>query len=313
MIVAGMAMGMREWGLLVLLSVLWGGAFFFVGVAVPEIPPVTLVALRVFFALPFLWALLFFRRAALPVRPGVLLAFVLMGVLNNAIPQVLIAWAQGTVPAGVASILNSTTPLFTVLLAHVLTHDEKMTPRKAVGILLGFGGVVVMTGAEALEGLGLSVLAQGAVLVASLSYALAAVYGRRLAQHGIAPLEITVGSITGAALVLVPLALVVETPWTLATPGLPALGAVLGLAVLSTVSAYLLFYYLLDRVGASNASLVTFLVPVSAVVLGYLFLDERLESRHEVGIILIALGLAVIDGRLVRRRHPSPVQGEGAG
>ncbi|WP_245176893.1 DMT family transporter [Haematospirillum jordaniae] len=311
---AGTVMGVREWGLLVLLSVLWGGAFFFVGVAVPEIPPFTLVALRVFCALPFLWGLLMIRGQFFLIGSAPFFAFVAMGLLNNAVPQVLIAWAQGTVSAGVASILNATTPLFTVLLAHVLIREEKMTPGKCLGVVLGFSGVVVMTGLDALDGIGLSVLAQGAVLVASLSYAMAAIYGRYLAQQdGVSPLIVTVGSITGAALVLVPLALALETPWTLPVPGIPAWGAVLGLAVLSTVCAYLLFYNLLDRVGASNASLVTFLIPVSAVVLGFLFLEEQLEPRHGAGMALIALGLAVLDGRLIRGRRPSPLQGEGAG
>ena len=295
-------MGWREWGLLVALSVLWGGSFFFVGVAVAELPTFTIVALRVLFAAVALLLFLKVAGIAIPLHGEAWRAFFAIGLLNNVIPFSLIVWGQGHIASGLASILNATTPLFTVLVAHALTADEKLTPPRASGVAIGFAGVVVMIGPAALHEARTDLLAQLACLGAALSYAFAGVYGRRFRRLGLAPLQTAFGQVAASTVLLVPLALLVDRPWTLAAPGLPTWAAVLALAVLSTSVAYALYFRILARAGATNVLLVTFLVPVSAILLGAAVLGERLQPRHFAGMALIGMGLAAIDGRLARWR-----------
>ncbi len=303
-------MGAREWALLLTLSVLWGGSFFFIGVAVKAIPPFTLVVLRVGLAA---LALLLVVRALglrLPREVSLWRAFFAMGLLNNLVPFSLIVWGQTQIASGLASILNATTPLFTVLVAHFLTQDEKLSGRRLTGVLTGFAGVAVIIGLDRLEGLGSNTLAQLAVLGATLSYAFAGVYGRRFRTLGVAPLVTATGQVSASTLMLLPLALLVDRPWSLALPPLPVWGAVLGLALVSTALAYILFFRILAAAGATNVMLVTLLIPASAILLGALFLGERLAAGDFAGMALIFLGLAVIDGRLLgflRRPARPPV------
>lgn len=297
----GQRMGAREWAMLVALSVLWGGSFFFVGVAVREVPPLSLVLARVGIAALALWAVLAVSGARMPAVPGLWAAFLGMGLLNNALPFALIVWGQQHIASGLAAILNATTPLFTVLVAHLLTADERLTPAKAAGVAMGLLGVAVMLGTELLGGLGLGVAAQLACLAAALSYALAGVFGRRFRRMGVPPLASAAGQVTASSLILLPLALMVDQPWGLATPGAASWAAVLGLGLLSTALAYVLYFRILAVAGATNLALVTFLVPVSAILLGALVLGERLETRHFGGMALIGAGLALIDGRVLRR------------
>lgn len=297
---ASLVMSPADWAVLLFLSVLWGGSFFFVGVAVRGLPPFTIVALRVVLASVILLAVLAVRRQTMPHGWPVWRAFLIMGFLNNVVPQTLIVWGQTQIPSGLASILNATTPLFTVLVAHAATQDERMGPAKLGGVLIGFGGVAVMIGPQALSGLGGNVLAQLAILGATLSYAVASVYGRRFKALGVPPMTTAVGMLTGAAVVMIPLAVIVEQPWTLPPVGPEVWAAVGGLAVLSTALAYIFYFRILASAGASNLSLVTFLIPVSAILMGVLILGETLEPRHFGGMALIGLGLAAIDGRPVR-------------
>lgn len=301
-VTGGPRMRGREWAMLVALSVLWGGSFFFVGVAVREVPPLSLVLMRVGIAALALWAVLMVGGADLPRAPGLWAAFLGMGLLNNALPFVLIVWGQQHIASGLAAILNATTPLFTVLVAHLLTADERLTPAKAAGVVMGLLGVAVMLGAELLGGLGVALAAQLACLAAALSYALAGVFGRRFRRMGVPPLASAAGQVTASSLILLPLALLADQPWTLAMPGLASWAAMLGLGLFSTALAYVLYFRILAVAGATNLALVTFLVPVSAIWLGTLVLGERLEARHFVGMALIGAGLALIDGRLLRRR-----------
>lgn len=294
-------MSARDWGLLAALSVLWGGSFLFVGVAVRELPPLTIVALRVLLAALALAAALRIAGVVFPRSRPVWLAFLGMGVLNNAIPFSLIVWGQTQIPSGLASILNATTPLFTVLVAHAFTVDERLTRSRIAGLLIGFAGVVAMIGPGALEALGNDVLAQLAVLAAAVSYAFAGVFGRRFKRLGVPPLATAAGQVCASSLLLVPLALLVDRPWTLPLPSGQAAAAVLALALLSTAVAYILYFRLLASAGATNLLLVTFLIPVSAIALGALVLGERLEPKHFAGMALIGLGLAYIDGRLPSR------------
>lgn len=292
-------MTLRDWLALLGLSVLWGGSFFFIAVAVAEIPPLTLVVLRIGLAALILLAVLRIAGLALPRQPAVWLAFFGMGLLNNVIPFSLIAWAQSQIPSGVASILNATTPISTAVVAHVFTADEKLTPGRIAGVLLGLAGVTVMLGAEALSGLGGNLPAQGAVLLATVSYGFAAVFGRRFRRLGVAPLLTANGQLIAATLLLLPLALMIDQSWRLPLPSSTAIGAVLALAALSTALAYVIFFRVMGTAG-SNVNLVTLLVPVSAVLFGVAILGETLAPRHLLGMAAIALGLAAIDGRAIR-------------
>ena len=290
-------MGAAEWAMLVVLSVLWGGSFFFNAVAVRELPPFTIVVARVGIAAIALWGALAALRIGMPRVPGLWSAFLGMGLLNNAVPFALFVWGQHHVASGLAAILNATTPLFTVLVAHLFTRDESFTPGKAAGVAAGLIGVAVMLGADLLGGLGTGLLAQAACLAAALSCAFAGVFGRRFKRMGVPPLATAAGQVTASTLVVLPLALLVDRPWTLPVPGPETWGALVGLGLLSTALAYVLYFRILAAAGATNLLLVTFLIPVSAVLLGALALGERLEPEHFIGMALIGAGLAFIDGR----------------
>jgi drug/metabolite transporter (DMT)-like permease len=225
-----------------------------------------------------------------------------MGLMNNAIPFSLIVWGQSHIASGLAAILNASTPLFTVLLAHVLTADERLTPARAVGAALGFAGVAVMFG-DAAGLAGAPVLAQSACLAAALSYGLAGIFGRRFRRLGVPPLATAAGQVTASSLILLPLALAVDRPWTLEMPGAAPLAAVIAVALFSTALAYVVFFRLLATAGATNLVLVTFLVPVTAVLLGWLVLGEVLDWHQVLGTGLVAAGLAAIDGRILRRQR----------
>lgn len=288
-----------EWLQLGLLSILWGASFFFVELGLRELPPLTLVLVRLGLAAMALLLVARFSRRRLPREGRVWGTLLVMALLNNVLPFSLIGWGQTAIAGGLASILNATTPLWTVLLAHVLTRDEKMRPHKLVGVLIGFAGVVAMIGPAALGGLGVGVLAQLAVLLAAFSYACSSIVGRRF--RGMDPLAIATGQLTLATVLMLPLAGLVETPWRLAMPGPTTWAAMTGLALLSTAFAYILFFRVLGRAGATNVQLVTFLVPVSALALNVALLGERLLPQHLIGMALIGAGLAAIDGRLLRR------------
>lgn len=294
----------RVWATLLALSVLWGGSFFFVGIAVQALPPFTIVAARVVVALLVLVIVLRASGLVLPVQRAVWLAFLGMGLLNNAVPFTLFVWAQGQIPSGLASILNATTPISTVLVAHVFTTDEKLTSGRVLGVLLGLAGVVVMLGPDLLSGPeklfgGDNLLAQGACLLATLSYACAGVFGRRFRRMGVAPIVTAAGQLAVSSAFMLPLALLLDRPWLLPLPDWTVLAALAGLAILSTALAYVLFFRVMAAAG-SNVNLVTLLVPVSAILLGMLVLGEQLALRHFAGMAIIALGLAAIDGRLLR-------------
>jgi len=297
-------MGASEWALLITLSILWGGSFFFVEVVLQEIPPLTTVLGRVGFAAVALLVIVHLFGLRMPGDLRSWGAFLIMGGLNNLIPFCLIVWGQTQIASGLAAILNATTPLFTILFAHFLTHDERMTPAKLLGVLLGLAGATVMIGPEALQDLGLEVLGQIAILGAAISYALAGIFGRRF--RGRPPMVTATGQVMAATLLLAPVACFVEQPWTLPMPGLESWSALIALALASTAVAYLIYFRLLSTSGATNLLLVTFLVPVSAILLGTSILGERLDPQHFLGMALIGLGLAAIDGRplsLLRRRR----------
>lgn len=290
-----------EWLLLIILSILWGGSFFFVGIAVDAFPPFTIVAIRVSLAAVALVAVVFLSGLRLPTSPGVWLAFFGLGIINNLIPFSLIAWGQTYIASGLASILNATTPIFGVIAAHFLTKDEKITRFKIIGVTLGLIGVVIMIGKESLGGLGSNIFAQLAILGAAMSYSLAGIYGRRFGRLQIKPLVIATSQVIASSIMFIPIALIIDKPYLLPMPGINVWLALAGLALASTSLAYIIYFRILSTAGATNVLLVTLLIPVSAILLGTFFLGEQLELQHYLGMALIGSGLISIDGRIFMR------------
>ena len=303
-------MNRSDWMTLIALAVIWGAAFLFISVAVREVEPLTYVWLRLTMAAGAMWLFLWWRgqKAGLPRQIWV--SILVLALFNNAIPFVLFGWGQTHIASGLAAILNSTTPIWGVVVAHLYTDDEKLSGRKIAGVLLGFGGVTVMIGPALLGSLGNNVLAQLACVAAALCYAFAGVWARRYRGMGVSPISVTTGQLTAGALIMLPIALLVDQPWLDALPSWKAIGAIAALAVVCSAFAYILYFRLIDRAGATNALLVTLLVPPVAIFLGSLVLNEVIEPRDFAGLGLIALGLAAIDGRLFNRlrvARPRPV------
>ncbi|MFV0410509.1 MAG: DMT family transporter [Paracoccus sp. (in: a-proteobacteria)] len=295
--VASRPMTLQEWAMLLTLSLVWGGSFFFNEIAIRELPVFIVVVARVGLAAVILYLLLRLRGEHMPRGPGIWRAFFVMGLLNNVIPFSLIVAGQSQIASGVASILNASTPLFTVIFAQILTRDERMNGGKLAGVLIGFAGVAVMIGGDAVHGLGGHLAAQLMCLGGAMSYAIASIYGRRFRTMGITPIQTATGQVAASSVILLPLVMIIDRPWMLPMPGAGAIAALIGVAAISTAFAYLLYFRILASAGATNLSLVTFLIPVSAIVLGIAFLGETLLPRHLAGMVLIGLGLAAIDGR----------------
>nr|WP_298681698.1 DMT family transporter [uncultured Dongia sp.] len=291
-------MALQDWALLIGLSLLWGGSFFFAKIAVAEVPPLTVALMRVALAAAALHIVRVALRVPAPRDLGFWRDVFIMGLLNNAIPFSLIFWGQQAIGAGLASILNATTPLFTVLVAHVFTTDERAGPAKVLGVLAGMAGVAVMIGNDVVAGLGGHLWAELAILAAALSYGFAGVFGRRFRDRP--PLVVASGQLTGSTCLLLLPVLLIDQPWALAMPSLSTMGAIVALALLSTALAYVIFFRILRRAGSTNLSLVTLLIPVSALLLGVLFLGEVIEPHHLIGMGLIGSGLVILDGRLWR-------------
>lgn len=291
-------MSAADWTGLLSLSALWGCTFYFVAVAQRDFPPLTLVMLRVVLAAVALNLWLALTRQRLPADPRRLGQFLVMGLLNNLLPFALIFWAQTHIASGLAAILNASTPIFAMILAHLLTRDERMNARRGAGVLIGFFGVAVMIGSQAMQGMSENLLGQVAVLGAALSYGCAGIYGRRL--RGYPPAVAACGQSTASAIMAAPLALLIDRPWLLPAPGTDSISAVLALALLGTALGYVLYFRILASAGAVNLLLVTLILPAVAVLLGAALLGERLAPREIAGMALIALGLIVTDGRALR-------------
>jgi len=299
-------MGLREWGLILILSIIWGGSFFFIGVAVKEMTPLTIVLCRVGAAALILLVVVKLTGRQMPASPSVWLAFFVMGILNNVLPFSLIVWGQTHIDSSLASILNATTPIFSVILAHLLTREERLTTNRLTGVLIGWVGVTVLIGFESLGGLGVRVLGYLAILGASCSYAFAAIFGRRFKSFD--PVVVSTGMLCASSAMILPIALIVEQPWHL-DPGALTWAALAGLAAISTSLAYIIYFRVLAVAGATNILLVTFLIPVSAIFRGVMVLGERPGWNAFGGMALIFIGLIAIDGRLLKNW----CRGKGAG
>jgi drug/metabolite transporter (DMT)-like permease len=296
-----------DWATLLALALIWGAAFMFISVAVREVPPLSYVWARLTLATAAMWLYLWWRGLPAGLPRQVWGSMLVLALLNNVVPFILFGWGQTHIASGLASILNATTPIWGVIVAHLFTRDEKLSGRKLVGVLLGFGGVIAMIGPDLLGSIGNNVLAQLACVTAALCYALAGVWARRFKAMGLPPVAVTTGQLTVGALIMLPIALMADRPWLAPLPSLQAIGAIAALAVVCSAFAYILYFRLIDGAGATNALLVTLLVPPVAILLGALFLGEILQPRDFAGLALIALGLAAIDGRLLRvlaRRPP---------
>ncbi|MEI4195849.1 DMT family transporter [Roseovarius sp. E0-M6] len=282
--------------MLLLLALVWGGSFFFAEVTLTEVPPLTITLHRVSWALPVLYMVLRLRGFVLPRGARIWAAYLVMGALNNAIPFSLIFWGQTQITSGLAAILNGTTAVFGAVVAGLLLADEPLLPRKVAGACLGLAGVAVIIGPGALTDLSLRNIAQLAVLGAALSYALASVWAKT-ALGAQPPVVNAFGMLAGSTVLMIPVVLVVDGVPSVSL-GLGVWAALGGVALLSTALAYMLYFSILARAGAANLMLVTLLIPPFAIILGALFLDERIDGAALAGFGIIALGLIVTDGRI---------------
>jgi len=295
-----------DWLKLITLSLLWGGSFYFNEIALRELPVFSVVAGRVVLAAFVLWAAALASGYEVPASARDWGWFSVMAVVNNVIPFSLIVYGQTTITAGLASILNATTPLFIVLVIALFIRNESIGWLKVAGLVVGFIGVGLMLGPEVLESDNSGVVGQLAILLAALSYAVAGIYGRRFHTASIPPIVAAAGQVTMSAVILIPVAMMIDGPDHLAAASGNAWMAVAGLAVLATAVAYILYFNILSSAGSVNLMLVTFLMPVTALLLGTYLLHEPVRPVEITGMAIIAVALVIIDGRLLLKKANSP-------
>lgn len=317
-------MSAGTWGLLVCLSILWGGTFLFYKVLASELPPLTVALGRVAIGAASLGVFLLAGGTSLAIPRVLWRRFAMLGMLNNVIPFALFAWAEHRVSSGTAAILNATTPVFVMLVAGLILRTERLGAARIGGIALAFAGVAVLVGPSALLGWDLlgsdlggpDLIGEGACLLAALSYGFAVPYGRTItgapAGRGLQSGQVAFGQMAASTALLIPLAALADRPWGLPGPSPAGWASLVGLGVLSTGVAYLLFFQILARAGATNLSLVTMLIPVPSLLLGALLLAEPITAQAVAGMALIAAGFAVIDGRAAewmfgRRARPADI------
>lgn len=299
-----------DWGLLVFLSFLWGGSFFLTAVAIKEITPFTLVFVRLTIADIALFLVIVAIGARIPKDLPTWWQFLILGTFGSAVPFSLIFWGMLKVNSGLASIFMAMTPLSTIIIAHFFTTDEKLSWRRVWGVMAGLGGVIVIVGPSVLSDSGSYIAAQAAILAATVCYGIAGVYGKRF--YGMPPVVVAFGQVTSAAILMLPIALVFEHPFSRAMPSTAAMASVVALALFSSALAFIVFFRILLRVGATNVVLVTLLIPVTAIFLGAAILGEKLLLRHFAGLAVIVCGLLIVDGRIIdyfRRRNPPDASG----
>ena len=287
--------------LLVGLSILWGGSYLFMKLAVLTVPLFTIVLGRVSIAALALLIVLTISGTGIPKGRRIWLAFFGMGIFNNVIPMSLIVFSQNSISVGLASILNSITPLFTILVAHMTTNDERLTFRKLVGISFGIMGVVMLMGPELVDNFGVAALGEWACLGAALSYACANTFGRRFVQLGTKPMQTAFGQVVASTVILAPLVIVVDQPWMISDPGFLPVLSILALGLFCTALAYVIYFQILARSGATAIALVTFMIPPSAILMGWLALGEQISFQDFLGLSLIGVGLFSVNRQSNRK------------
>ncbi|MCF2871970.1 DMT family transporter [Octadecabacter sp. G9-8] len=289
----------RTWAELFILGLIWGGSFLAIRLALNEVPFVTSVAHRVFWAALILWGYVILRGLPIPRDPKIWGALFVMGLLNNVIPFSLMAWGQLHIPTGLTSVFNAGTAIFGVVIAALILADERLTLRKTIGSAIGFFGVATAIGLDAVRNFDITSLAQLAVIGGTISYAFAGVWAR-INLANLTPQVAAAGMLTGSSIIMVPAAFVIDgaPSFDLSPTAYLAIGYYV---VFATAGAYLLYYRILAAAGSANTMIVTLLIPPVSIVLGALVLNESLSSNVYVGLALLALGLAILDGRLFRR------------
>lgn len=277
--------------LLLMLATLWGAAFTLIKVGIATIPPVTLIAARTLIAGIILLAIMNLRGIAMPRDPAVWRRFMIQACLNSAIPFTLIAWAERHVDAGLATILGSNAPIFAFLLALLFARHERPTLRQSLGVAAGLAGICLVVGVNALNGLGQDVVAQLALVFATVMYGAAALFGRNF--NGLDPMVPAAGSLICGAVVLVPLSLIVDQPWTL-TPSANSIAAMLALAVFSTAIAFVIYFKLIQSLGSVGATAQAYLRVPIGVALGVVFLGETLSPTVWIGLVCVVAGIAAM-------------------
>jgi drug/metabolite transporter (DMT)-like permease len=296
---APLRMGAVEWGLIALQSMFWGSSYFFIALVQAELPALTIAALRTIPASAALLLIVLSLGYRLPATLAEWRLFIAFSAFNTLLPFVLIVWGQSRATGGMAAILNASAPLFGIFLAHLLTQDEKLSWNKLIGILVGMTGVAILVGYDFAVGSGADILARLALLAAPLLYVCANIFARNKLGH-YPPFVVAMMQMVGSVFVAFPLAIAVDQPWALPLPSLGTLGAILGMGLLGSALASLCHFTVLHRAGATNATLVTLIMPLTPILLGGIFLGEHLSPREIAGALVIAAALIIIDGRIFR-------------
>jgi drug/metabolite transporter (DMT)-like permease len=296
----------KDWAAFIALGCIWGSSFLWIKIAVQETNPITLVAFRMFFGLCGLAGIVLFTKPKWPRDKKTWIMLTILGIFNNALPYALISWGEQYIDSAVAAILNSTTPLFTMIVANIFLRDDRMTVSRVVGLLVGFTGIIVLVSRNMISGVHLNILGQGAVLLAAFSYGCAAVFARRITQ-GISPILQSLIPLLGADLIMwvgalgisynqseANMATSIKTVFERIFPNLPLTWvALLWLGILGTGVAYLLFFSLLHSVGPTRTTLVTYVFPLVGVILGVIFLGETFDWHLFVGGGLVVGSIVV--------------------
>src|SRR5579871_562654 len=280
-----------ELALLLLLATLWGASYSFIKVGVATIPPVTLIAGRTLIAGVLLLLIMRWRGLRMPMDAATWGRFAFQACLNSVVPWTLIAWGEGTVDAGLATILNSAAPIFTFLFTALITRHEPATPRKLFGVIAGMAGICLIVGVKALDRVGEEFLAEIAIVAATICYACGAIFSRGF--KGLDPIAPAAGSLLCGAAVLVPLSLVVERPWTL-TPSSASVLALAALAVFSTAAAFVIYFRLIQMLGSVGTTAQAYLRVPIGVALSVVFLGERLPPTAWLGLACVVAGVAAM-------------------
>ena len=304
-------MNKKDWLLLTFLSLLWGGSYFFVEIALTALPIFTIVFLRVFTGAALLLLFISITERKFPKDKKVWFTLLVMGILNNVIPFTMIVSGQQYISSGFASILIAATPFFTVTSAHFLTKDEKINAGKITGVFFGVLGVSVLIGFDSLTWGSNELLGIIFILTASLSYSIAGIWGKRFKSMNIDPVITSTGQLICSSFILLPVMLITDRPWNLPLPPVEVWGAIIGIALFSTSVAYIVYFKVLSNSGATNVLLVTFLIPIVAVVLGVFLLSEDFKMQYLYGMFIIGIGLLAIDGRFLRKRRAKKKAGPG--